>query len=658
MYFQITGIVLWPKDTRFPPRLLSFATGDVNVISGASRTGKSAIIPIIDYCLGAEKCTIPVKTIRDACAWFGILVQTDEGTKLFARREPGRQKTTGDMYLVEGSQLNIPERIEEKNTTSEAVKHLLDELAGLTTLDFDPSEGNVGFQSRPSFRDLGAFLYQPQNVVANPDVLFYKADTSEHREKLRTIFPYVLGAVTPEILAKQHELAELQRELRRKQNELSAIRQVSERWLSEIRARVSEARELGLLRRQVAPTAGRDELVDLLREVVDTYSGDIQVTPENMSEAVQELGELQREEVSVAQELSGLRTRLAEMNALRNASGEFRMSLLVRRDRLKLAEWLGMTHERDRPCPICGKAMDGPTHELDALCQALHEVEAAAGVLDRLPAAFDREFERVRALVRTVAEKLDGVKLRRNALGRRSEEARQRQYDSMGVSRFVGNLEQSLETYSEVGENGALTDEVRGMEARVAELQGEISAARVATKLQSALEAVNMKAGRLLPHLDLERPDDPVVLWIQDLTIKVRGQDRDDYLWEIGSGSNWLSYHLAISMALQQFFLSLRHTPVPSLLVFDQPSQVYFPKRLAAREDEGDEEESRLKDEDVEAVRKAFVVMSSVVREAAGRLQIIVLDHAAENTWGHIENVNLVEEWRGGKKLVPEEWYR
>ena len=34
---------------------------------GASKTGKSAVIPIIDYCLASGKCSIPVGTIRRAC---------------------------------------------------------------------------------------------------------------------------------------------------------------------------------------------------------------------------------------------------------------------------------------------------------------------------------------------------------------------------------------------------------------------------------------------------------------------------------------------------------------------------------------------------------------------------------------------------------------
>jgi len=204
MRFQLRQLVLWPRRQGFTPRVVTFEPGSLNVISGISRTGKSAIIPIIDYCLGAAKCTIPVNTIRNACDWFGIVVDTDEGQKLFARREPGALQATGDMYTLQAKTIELPKTISSKNTNSEAVKRSLDQLAGLTTLDFD-IEGLEGkLRDRPSFRDLASFMFQPQNVIANPNVLFYKTDTIEHREKLRTIFPYVLGAVSSSVLANMY----------------------------------------------------------------------------------------------------------------------------------------------------------------------------------------------------------------------------------------------------------------------------------------------------------------------------------------------------------------------------------------------------------------------------------------------------------------------
>ncbi|MEI9814243.1 MAG: hypothetical protein WDO18_17060 [Acidobacteriota bacterium] len=237
MDFQISQIVLWPKNPQRKIRTVKFERGRVNVISGHSRTGKSAIIPIIDYCLGSRRCAIPTGVIREKTSWFGVVVTTSEGEKLFARREPEQQQATDDMYVQEATHITIPEVI-TKNATRDFVKHRLDAISMLTTLSFTTDDATSNGQGRPSFRDLAAFNFQPQNIVANPNVLFYKADTLEHRNKLRSILPYVLGALSGETLAQRHELQRLQRELRRKATDLRNIQTLSERWRATIDARV------------------------------------------------------------------------------------------------------------------------------------------------------------------------------------------------------------------------------------------------------------------------------------------------------------------------------------------------------------------------------------------------------------------------------------
>ncbi len=156
--------------------------------------------------------------------------------------------------------------------------------------------------------------------------------------------------------------------------------------------------------------------------------------------------------------------------------------------------------------------------------------------------------------------------------------------------------------------------------------------------------------------MDAERPNDPVELLITDLTLRVKGTSRDDYLWEIGSGANWLAYHIAVSLALQQFFLDEAPSPVPGFLVYDQPSQVYFPRRLAARPIDDEDDDPQLADEDVIAVRKVFSTLADVISKSRGDLQVLVLDHAPPDVWDGVSSVHLVEEWRDGKKLVPENW--
>lgn len=655
MDLQIKRLILWPRNSAFKPRVVSFRTGIVNVISGGSKTGKSAIIPIIDYCMGSDKCAIPVGIIRDHCEWFGIVAQTQAGEKLFARREPREQRSTGDVYMLEALELVIPERIDSKNTTIETMKRDLDDLAGLSALDFGAGESVSGFKGRPSFRDMAAFTFQPQNIVANPDVLFYKADTNEHREKLRTIFPYVLGAVTPRTLAVQHELAEVQRRLRTKQNQLASMRRVSITWMAELRSRVDEARELGLLHEKVPPEAERDQLIELLQGAIAAPLPAARVTAAGVGEALEELSHLQREETEVSIEVSGLRRRLSEMMALRESVEGYRAALQVRRDRLKISEWLREIQPSERDCPICGNQLDAAREKLESLYTALQAVEETAGSFERVPAAFDRELEQVRSELNHALERLEAVGIRRSSLQRRSSEAKEAHFQSLRVSRFIGNLEQALETFARVGDGGDISDEVADLQEHARRLEAQVSEAQIRARLERALSVVNNKASRLLPFLDTEKPGNPVRLLIGDLTLKVISREREDYLWEIGSGANWLSYHIAITLALQQLFLSEATYPVPSFLVYDQPSQVYFPKRLVDRGDEK-QEEPEWRDEDREAVRKVFEVFSSVVAEAEGRLQVIVLDHAAENVWGGIAGVELVEEWRKGEKLVPLEW--
>lgn len=657
MFLQIREIVLWPHNAEFKPRRLPFELGKVNVISGASRTGKSAVIPIIDYCLGAGTCTIPVSTIRKHCEWFGVVVATAQGDKLLARREPGAQRSTDDMFLLEAERITeIPHRV-AKNTNADAVKRLLDELAGLSKLDFSGGEESSGFDGRPSFRDLAAFTFQPQNVVANPDVLFFKANTYEHREKLRKIFPYVIGAVTPALMAKQFELGRARQELRRKERELKDAQEVSAHWLADLKAKFSEAQELGLAARPKQELS-RGQMIEQLEEVVARTDLTLAVSISTISDALRELSELEVEEREVSRELTTLRHRLEEMNRMRVGVDQYQAALTLQRGRLRLSSWLVEHTDDHADCPMCGSHTDSAKKKLDALSARLHEVEAEAGVDKEVPAAFDRELQRVTTEIGQTTERLRSVQIRKRALSGRSDEARQRQFAAQRAERFVGNLESALDLHRRLGSDSELVEEAGRLRELVQQLESELREQDIESRKRRALTAINGFAGRLLPSLDVENPQDPISLEINDLTIKVHGSDRDDYLSEIGSGSNWLAYHLAVLLALHQYFLAQSNSPVPAFLVLDQPSQVYFPKRVLTRaeDEEADEEEPRLRDEDVDAVRMAFDVMGKVVLRAKEKLQLIVLDHASQDVWGDIEGVIGLPEWRNGIKLVPMEW--
>lgn len=652
MFLQIKKLILWPRHIDAEPRTIDFHLGAVNVITGASKTGKSAIIPIIDYCLGSDECRIPVNTIRKSCEWFGILVATATGEFLLARREPGNQKSTGDMYVAHGTRVEVPRTIIEKNTNAEFVKHTLDELAGLTQLDF----GDGGFSERPSFRDMAAFTFQPQNVIANRDVLFFKADTYRHREKLKTIFPYVLNAITPETMAKEHELKRLRTELTRKERELEGVRRVSERWVAEIQAKITTARELGLLARDTPVPADFAGRIDLLRRLAAEGNVEGRVTADSVTDAAKELVGLRNEEADLSRQLALLKRRVGEMTGLKEVSERYREAVGIKRDRLRISEWFQGLHEESSECPVCGNKIVKPEDEVGRLVEALKASEIQAGQGNLIPAAFDREFQRVRDEMTEVTGRLTAVSIRRRAIERQSQQIEQQQFQAREAWRFVGELGEAISRLESIRSDGVLAEEVETLRSQTRELSSEVQRARIDERVNDALSKVSLFVGRLLPDLDVEREEDPVSLVISELTIRVSGDDRNDFLWEIGSAANALSYHVAVTLALHKLFRGFPNSPVPGFIVFDQPSQVYFPRKAGTEKEEGFD--PKFYDEDVQAVRRVFEVVGDAVKESKGKLQAIILDHAPMEVWRGIDNVHLVAEWREGRKLVPADWIR
>ena len=86
--YKIKEIILWPFDSGKSYRKIKFSSNKVNVITGDSRTGKTALIACIDYVLGSSKCMIPVGVIREKCKWYGVIMKNDVSEILIARRNP------------------------------------------------------------------------------------------------------------------------------------------------------------------------------------------------------------------------------------------------------------------------------------------------------------------------------------------------------------------------------------------------------------------------------------------------------------------------------------------------------------------------------------------------------------------------------------------
>ena len=106
MSMQLLDIVLW--NSSGDVRRLSLRPGKMNIITGGSSTGKSALIDIVDYCMAAGECRVP-GVIRRTVAWYGIRLTTGKQQLFIARKapEPGG-KSSHEVFVAKGVTVEIP----------------------------------------------------------------------------------------------------------------------------------------------------------------------------------------------------------------------------------------------------------------------------------------------------------------------------------------------------------------------------------------------------------------------------------------------------------------------------------------------------------------------------------------------------------------------
>ncbi|MDG0835784.1 hypothetical protein [Roseateles saccharophilus] len=106
MKFAIDTITLWSH--RNEKRQLHFKRGKVNVLTGGSHRGKSAILDILDYCFLGSSHKIPLDIINDNTSWYGITFAINKKKYTIARRSPNGNTVSNEVYF--SSVGNIPEQ--------------------------------------------------------------------------------------------------------------------------------------------------------------------------------------------------------------------------------------------------------------------------------------------------------------------------------------------------------------------------------------------------------------------------------------------------------------------------------------------------------------------------------------------------------------------
>jgi hypothetical protein len=232
------------------------------------------------------------------------------------------------------------------------------------------------------------------------------------------------------------------------------------------------------------------------------------------------------------------------------------------------------------------------------------------------------------------------------------ENARLQEYRDRNARRahILGRISLYLESVPQLEDGSELQQQIADLQTQVIRLEEELSDDTVQERVQSTLSIISRDMNRWATGLQLEHAEFPLRLDLRRLTVVADGADGPIPMERMGSGENWVGYHLIAHFALHHWFVE-RHRPVPRFIFIDQPSQVYFP------EDENWQQQERGTGgvgEDRQKVGSMYRLAYDVVQLLGGQFQVIVTDHANINEPWFQECV--VERWREGRKLIPPEW--
>ena len=179
MKFAIDTITLWSHHNE--KRQLHFKRGKVNILTGGSQRGKSAILSILDYCFLSSSHKIPGAIINDNTSWYGITFIINEKNYSIARQSPKGNTVSNGIYF--SSIGEIPDE-PKSNIAIDDLKLILEKeftIDEAVRLAYGGRALKSG--SKASFRYFFLFNTLSEDIITSSEIYFDKQtqiDTAKH----------------------------------------------------------------------------------------------------------------------------------------------------------------------------------------------------------------------------------------------------------------------------------------------------------------------------------------------------------------------------------------------------------------------------------------------------------------------------------------------
>lgn len=627
-------------------RVLKFNDG-LNIITGDSKTGKSAIIEIIDYCLFAKKSTIPKGIITDWTNLYCLIIRVKEKYLVIARN-----KNSSQVYFNVETNLKFIENFSKeyfkgKNQIDiEEAKKEFEKHIGISILDTRTSEDEDKRKSggKVTMRSFIPFIFQHQNLIANKHSLFYRFDDFYKRKKTIDDYPILMGWGDANFF-------KLQRTLESKQKELNQKKKIDEKLkIDNKQLREDLFNSISIYYTIIGKKLPDDiDLSELKKLAKDLPLPNINsLGDQNFNEELKKIDNLIFEK---NKELCSVKNLIYAIESNNDVSQNYSKSI----DRLKALASIEQ-NVGQISCPLCE--------------QDVKEINEKILTIKKSNEMLEDEFKKIGIYVNDMSEQSIWLQKERDRLKKDIRNLRNKadNLNKQIISKFNtrDEYERGLLLKGKTEANALnfikRNDILLNNKSDYSELETEINSIKdklvtynLKEKLEKAKITLSTKMTSICKKLDFEEEFKPgeISFDLEKFSLKYKVKNNEDILLsEMGSGSNWLAIHLSTFLGFLYLHSVTQSSKIPSILILDQPSQVYFPK-VYRQLDEEFENEQKIIDDNIIQVKNIFKVISQEIedteKECGYKPQVIVLEHADEDEFEQF----IKYRWKkDGKKLI------
>ena len=550
MKSYIQEIILFREDG--DKRVVALTPG-VNIITGESKTGKSALVEIIDYCLCSTRCTIPKGKITEFSHLYVLVMQINDHTVIIARQNwnnGGKMSLSREKADFDAKKLEMNYFDGKIFRNCKEVQYEIECELGLLVSNMETESDQSG--KKASLRNMTSYMFQHQNLMASKFALFYRFSDYYKRKDVIDQFPVFAGMIGQEYYSTLIELNNLKAQLKRKEK-LQRANQKSTAYIKK-NLKPLLSNYYALIGMHLDENITVQKMLKLAKDLPEF--DDSQFFGE--SEIVSRYNSLNWKLESLRDEERDIRLRIERIRAA-SETGEGFSAML---GKLKQQGDAAPIETSSYFCPLCGHDCSEITQADIELVEATDWLEHELKITEKYTMDFSEDARKLSEALRKIEEDIKNVLRQINILEKKFMTSK----ELVSRREKANYAKASIMLYAELSNTGifeTVDEDIVKLRNDIVRLEERLSGYDLPTQLTKAQSFLSENMNRLSYTLAFEKEYMPINLnfGLVDQTFDLyqhqNGKDKI-YLYEMGSGANWVSCHIALFLSFLNYFLQ-RH---------------------------------------------------------------------------------------------------